>query len=389
MEMNLADIALVVAASQSFLLALLIFQKHRALYANRFLAALLTCFTLISVHMLIQDAGVYQAVPAAFLILGIPLTASPLQYLYTKYLLRRETRFAAKDWLHFSVFIIFETGLIIAFLFGLTDFSAATAASPSTAPFFLRMFNMLLIVQGIVYVLAGLRMILRYDKQLKNVLSSIEQVQLSWLRNTTLAMLSAWILFLIEDSLMMQGINLSNFVIVSVVFAVYVYAIGVFGLLKSEIFASPDVEKAMHTVSELAEEEIPSSGKYERSGLSPEMAQQYVQQLIPLMEEKKLYTDASLTLSQLAELLNISAHNLSEVINTQLGKNFYDFVNGYRLEEVKRGLTDPAKQHLKILSIAFDAGFNSKATFNTLFKEQAGKTPSEFRKSVLQTNPDE
>ncbi|MFA6469150.1 MAG: helix-turn-helix transcriptional regulator [Bacteroidota bacterium] len=382
--MNLSDIVLIVAASHSFLLALLIFQKHRALYANRFLAALLLCFTLISVHLLIQDAGVYQSVPAAFLIVGIPLTASPLQYLYTKYLLRREIRFASKDWLHFSSFIIFESGLIITFMFGLIDFSSAAAASPSTAPLFLRLFNMLLIIQGIAYVVVGLRKILRYDKQLKNVLSSIEQVQLSWLRNTTLAMLSAWILFLVEDTLMTYGINLSNFVIVSVVFAVYVYAMGVFGLMKSEIFASPDVEKAMHAVSELAEEEAPSSSKYERSGLSPEMAQQYVQQLIPLMEEKKLFTDASLSLSQLAELLTISAHNLSEVINSQLGKNFYDFVNGYRLEEVKKGLADPAKQHLKILSIAFDAGFNSKATFNTLFKQQTGKTPSEYRNSVLQ-----
>jgi hypothetical protein len=75
MQMNLSDIVLIVAASHSFLLALLIFQKHRALYANRFLAALLLCFTLISVHLLIQDAGVYQSVPAAFLIVGIPLTA--------------------------------------------------------------------------------------------------------------------------------------------------------------------------------------------------------------------------------------------------------------------------------------------------------------------------
>ena len=206
---------------------------------------------------------------------------------------------------------------------------------------------------------------------------------MNWLRNITLAGLSAWILYLIEDSLMINGINLSNFMLVSVVFAVYVYAMGYVGLVKSEIFAAPGVEQTMHHVSELAEgEKAVSSVKYEKSGLSEETAQNYVRQLLLLMEEKKPYINPSLTLSQLAEMLDISPHNLSEVINTQLKKNFYDFVNGYRVEQVKKDLVDPSKQHLKILSVAFDAGFNSKASFNTIFKEQTSTTPSDFRKQM-------
>lgn len=383
MELNFANIALIVAASQSLLLTVLIFQKHRTLYANRFLAALLLCFTLIAVHLLIQDAGVYQIFPVAFVILGVPLTASPLQFLYTKYLLKRQTHFLPGDWFHFLLFALFECALILAQMFGLIDFSAAAASTPETAPFFLRMFNWLIIIQGLAYAAAGLLLITRFNKQAKNVLSSIEQVQMNWLRNTTLAMLSAWILFLVEDSLMMAGINLSNFVLVSVVFAVYVYAAGVVGLMKSEIFASPEVEVAMHEVSEMTEKKSsPVSSKYEKSGLDEGTAKQYVQQLLQLMEEKKPYTNASLTLPQLAEMLNISPHNLSEVINMQLKKNFYDFVNGYRVEQVKKDLADPSKKHLKILSIAFDAGFNSKAAFNTVFKETTGKTPSDYRRTV-------
>lgn len=382
MELNFPNIALIVAASQSFLLALLIFQKHRALYANRFLGTLMLCLTLIAVHLLLQDAGVYQRFPFAFVILGVPLTASPLQFLYTKYLLKRLSRFSPNDWFHFSFFILFECVLIIGIAFELINLSSAATTTPETTPFALRMFNWLLIIQGLAYVAAGLRLIARFNKQIKNVLSSIEQVQMTWLRNTTLAIFSAWILFLIEDTLMTMGINLSNFVLVSVVFAVYVYASGVIGLMKSEIFASPDVETAMHDVSELGEEaSAPTSTKYEKSGLEEETAKQYVRQLLRLMEEKKPYTNASLTLPQLAGMLGITPHNLSEVINTQLKKNFYDFVNGYRIEQVKKDLADPAKMHLKILSIAFDAGFNSKATFNTLFKEHTGTTPSEFRKN--------
>lgn len=382
MELNIPNIALIVAASQSLLLSVLIFQKHRALYANRFLAALLLCFTLIAVHLLIQDAGIYRIVPVAFVILGVPLTASPLQFLYTKYLLKRQTRFAPGDWLHLSLFALFECALIIALISGVVDFSAAAASSPETAPFFLRMFNWLIIVQGLAYVAAGLRLITRFNTQAKNVLSSIEQVQMNWLRNTTVAMLSAWLLFLVEDTLMLFGINLSNFLLVSVVFALYVYAMGFVGLMKTEIFSSPDIERTMHEISEIDTQEEAAVSKYEKSGLSEETAQEIAARLRTVMEEKKPYTDPLLTLTQLAEMLSVTPHNLSETINTQLKKNFYDFVNGYRIEQVKKDLADPSNQHLKILSLAFDAGFNSKATFNTLFKEMTGKTPSEFRKEA-------
>lgn len=137
------------------------------------------------------------------------------------------------------------------------------------------------------------------------------------------------------------------------------------------------VEEIEHTIEE------ESAVKYERSGLTDETAEQHLRALLRLMEQKKIYRNCALTLTELSAELSVSPHNLSEVINTKLRKNFYDFVNGYRLDEVKKDLADPSKQHLKILSLAFDAGFNSKATFNTLFKEQTGTTPSEYRKTVL------
>ena len=385
MEMTFPTIALIVAASQSLLLTILIFQKHRTLYANRFLAALMLCFTVISVHLLFQDSGLYGKFPIPFLIVGPPLTASPFQFLYTKYLLRGSTRFSRGDWLHFSLVVLFECALIFAYLFGLIDFAAAIASEPATAPLFLRLFNLLLIVQGLAYAVLGLRLIARFNAQMKNVLSSVEKIQMNWLRNTTLAMLSAWILFLVEDTLMTWGINLSNFVLVSIVFAVYVYAMGFVGLMKSEIFASPDVEKTMHQITEIDIDEEKSVSKYEKSGLSGDAAERIVAQLLEIMEKKRPYTDSLLTLSQLAEMLAVSPHYLSEVINSRLQKNFYDLVNGYRIEQVKKDLSDPAKSHLKLLSLAFDAGFNSKATFNTLFKESTGQTPSDYRKSILNT----
>jgi AraC-like DNA-binding protein len=84
-----------------------------------------------------------------------------------------------------------------------------------------------------------------------------------------------------------------------------------------------------------------------------------------------------------AEKLNVSTNNLSQIINEKLGKNFYDFVNEYRVETAKELLLNPKKQHLTLLAIAFDSGFNSKSSFNNVFKKQTSLTPSEFKKQNL------
>jgi len=381
MDMTLPNIALIVAASQSLLLSVLIFQKHRSLFANRFLGALMFAYTVILLHILLQDLGIYRDFPILYVMAGVTLAAAQLQYLYTKYLLHRINSFRRTDWLHFLPFFAAEITLCVAILSGAIDLSDVMVADPTTAPLFFRIFNWILIAQGVAYMTAGFRMIIRYNRHVKDVASSVETVQMNWLRNITAAGMSAWLLFFVEDLLLTQGINVSNFVLVSVVFAVYVYAMGFAGLMKSEIFASPDVEKTMQQITEIDEATEHSPLKYEKSGLTEEAAERIVLQLLDMMDRQMPYTDPSLTLSQLAEMIAVSPHNLSEVINSRLKKNFYDFVNGYRIDQVKKDLVDPAKQHLKILTIAFDAGFNSKATFNTLFKEKSGKTPSEFRKT--------
>ncbi|MDP1676215.1 MAG: helix-turn-helix transcriptional regulator [Bacteroidota bacterium] len=390
MVLTLSNIVLIIAAAQASLLSLLIFQKHQNLFANRFLALLMGSYTIILIHLLLQDAGYYKYIPQLFIVVGIPLAAFPLHYFYTKYLITRAITFRKNDWFHFLPFICFELILLSGNVSGTMDFSAISMAGPTETPILFQLFNVAIIIQGLMYFGTSYRLILNYNKHIKDILSSIEHVQLHWLRNITIAGISAQVLFLAELLLLAYGMNVSDFVLSSIVFAVYVYGMGYVGLLKTEIFASPNVEREMNEVVKIESVEInESSGKYERSGLSEETAQTHLQQLLQVMDGQKPYLNSQLTLSQLASVAGISPHNLSEIINSLRRQNFYDFINSYRIEQVKKDLADPSKQHLKILSIAFDAGFNSKATFNTLFKEQIEKTPSEYRRSVLQTIGDE
>lgn len=101
-----------------------------------------------------------------------------------------------------------------------------------------------------------------------------------------------------------------------------------------------------------------------------------------VMEEERPYRDCDLTLADLAARLDTTPHRLSEVFNAQLDLNFYDFVNGYRVREVERRITEDRNGSVTLLSMALDAGFASKSTFNHVFKKLTGKTPSAYRKSA-------
>jgi AraC-like DNA-binding protein len=126
-----------------------------------------------------------------------------------------------------------------------------------------------------------------------------------------------------------------------------------------------------------------SGKKYEKSTLTPERAEKYVNKLVQLMKEKKPFTDGDLTLQRLAATLSIPPHHLSQIINERLGQTFADFINSYRVEEAKQRLLHPAFSHLSLLGIAVEVGFNSKSSFNSVFKKHTNMTPSEFRNRTI------
>ena len=99
-----------------------------------------------------------------------------------------------------------------------------------------------------------------------------------------------------------------------------------------------------------------------------------------IMEDQQPYLDFKLGLVDLAELLSISSNQLSSLLNDVIGKSFYDYINEFRVEEVKKRLLDPKHQNKTILSIAWECGFNSKSAFNRIFKLNTGLTPSEYQK---------
>jgi putative ABC transport system permease protein len=103
----------------------------------------------------------------------------------------------------------------------------------------------------------------------------------------------------------------------------------------------------------------------------------------------RLFEDAELTLATLSVKLNIHPHDLSRIINIGLEKNFSDFINEFRVREVARKMQDPVYDRLTLLGIAYESGFNSKRTFNRVFKEITGKTPVEYKNTLKKEEPND
>ncbi|KAI9449143.1 helix-turn-helix domain-containing protein [Russula earlei] len=124
--------------------------------------------------------------------------------------------------------------------------------------------------------------------------------------------------------------------------------------------------------------------RYQKSALDASMLDEYENILTKFMEQHKIYLDAELSLEELAQKVKIPKHHLTQLLNDRLKKNFYKFINEYRINEAINKLKDPTNE-VNILSLAYDCGFNSKSSFNSYFKQLTGYTPSGYRKMVTNT----
>lgn len=121
----------------------------------------------------------------------------------------------------------------------------------------------------------------------------------------------------------------------------------------------------------------------------PEVEPQHLERLRLAMERDRLYRNPTLTLPDLADHVGLTPNAVSACLNSGLGTSFNDFVNGHRLAEVKQRLLTDDVEKLTILGIAYDAGFNSKTTFNRVFKESTGLSPKSFRNTSQPTQWDD
>lgn len=383
MKIDLIGVVLIIGAIQGFALAILIYQRGRTLYANKFLWLLMFVFSAMLTTMWLSDLGYYLTYPKIMLTFeGIQFLIFPFYFLYSKYLTEKRESFVSKDWLHFLPFILYKI-FVLPFYFLETNeiFYFQSLITISDYPLQYILFNWVLIFQAFIYLIFTIKKVKKRDEFINEHFSFNYEIKLDWLQNASYLGIATTIVFTVENILLLSSNSVSElFGFSSVAAGIYIYAIGYLGLSRSGVFT----ELVTIETEELEKENV-TNDKYEKSGLSKEKANEYYQKLILLMEEEKVFKQIKLTLGELAEMISISSHNLSEVINTKTGMNFFDFINKYRIEEVKRELVKKENENLTLLAIAIEAGFNSKTSFNTLFKKYVGLTPSKYKYSVKET----
>lgn len=361
------DPILYIGISQSFFAGLLIATKKPSSTANRIMAAwiFLLCIELI---FALINSRVIEMYSFQF----ITFTYGPLMYLYIRFMTDPRRTFNWLELLHFIPFLAF-------FILSVTYRSHPIVKDLRN---FFEDDNMfpLRIIYGIsfflsitVYSILAFIEISRHQRNLKNLISYTSGlVTLNWLKIISISFYVAYFILFILGGLNMIGnyIPFDPYFIIFAFITIFSFAYSFYGIKQPVIFGS---------VVLITAEEKKDTEKYSRSGLKEKQAEEYLAKLVAYVEGSKPFLNRDLSIQDLAGLTGIPRHHITQVLNEKHGKNFFTFINEYRVKEVIERFRDEKNNNYTILSIAFDSGFNSKTTFNSIFKAQTGQTPSEFR----------
>ncbi|MGE5801692.1 MAG: helix-turn-helix domain-containing protein [Gemmatimonadota bacterium] len=376
MTLDWLHLIILLGAVQGVILAAVLATKRTNRTANRLLAAAMLGFSIYLLDSAYYAAGLEQRFPHFFgIAYPMPLLYGPVIYLYAVTASDRTRRLTWRDGWHFLPFAaVIVAGLPIYLMSGAGKIALYRRMQQGYLPTLLRIADPLKYVSGISYAAATLLFLRRHHARIKDNYSSIERVNLAWLLWLAVAAAAIWVLATVSNVTHQGGRD----DLVALALAIVVYGIGYQALRQPEIFdfTARDYRPAMPV------NETPAEPRYERSGLTEREAAALKDAVLRVMESDRLYQNSELTLADLAERLGTTPHKLSEVLNSQLEQTFYDFVNAYRVRDVQRRIVDERWKNLTILSLALEAGFASKSTFNQVFKQHTGRTPSTYRSSL-------
>ena len=356
-----------VFALQAIVISVLLVVKRPRTQANLFLALLVFFFALMALNIALVNVMAAQDAFDTFRYVQLELLfgIGPALYFYTKSITDPNYQFRRKDLLHFLPvvleFVFYRTAFYRLGADGLYE----TPAHPYTK--FYLMEQWLGIFSISVYTVLSLRMLYKHQQWLKQQYSNLEKRSLDWLKIPVIVFGSFWIgwnlLTEFDRLLFDRSLREIYFLPVFVGLAAVTYWIGLKGYIRSRAETTGTV-KRMPVGDETAYD----------SGLA--------RKITALMEEEKPYLNPELDLSGLSDMLGRNPRQVSHTINRSFSRNFYEYVNGYRVEAFKERVQEPGSEKLTLLGHAFECGFKSKSTFNDVFKKATGQTPSAYVRGV-------
>lgn len=286
------------------------------------------------------------------------LLSAPALYLYVRAMTESEFRLLPKDCLHL---LIPMAGLIWYLVYqSILPPEMIAEMARNLPPSNLRL-TVACFPFG-AYLFFSYLTLWKHQQRIAHYYSDLSVVRLRWLKLLILFFFTIWAV-LVADNLIFTRLRLIGLAFPIV--TVGSLLLGVFAMRQSSLLG------------------VVAAPKVQRDGvLSDSELATAKDRLAKCLTEKKLHLNPNLRLTDLADAIQMKPYETSEVVNRAFKKSFYDLINEMRIAEAKARLTDPEFQHMNILGVAFDSGFNSKSSFNEAFKRVTGMTPSEFRSST-------
>ena len=367
---------LYIGITQSLFAGIVIATRKPQMLSDRYLASWLFIIAIEMILALVKLTWL-DYLPYEIPFLVIPLVYGPLLYLYVKTLISEEPKFQLKDLVHFVPFLFF---LGLAFLFRTSpdeNISLPIWSHPSRLAKII--YEFLIFASFSTYSIIVYVLLTRHRKAIREQFSySSGKITLTWLLFVSITVYASYLLTFLSAGIQMLSIHLpfDPKIFSFTGLTLFSFAFSFYGHKQAQIFSN-----IVHLPVPTDNGSGPSA-KYAKSGLRSNDLRQFVDSIDDLMTRKKLFLNPELSLAEVSEELQVPRHHLTQAINTELGKNFYAYINELRVKKFMEMVVDPKFKDYTFLAIAFECGFNSKSTFNSVFKRITNFTPSEYLESL-------
>lgn len=240
------------------------------------------------------------------------------------------------------------------------------------------------LVQLAAYLLASRPILREFETALRSDVSRSGAIQADWLRRLAGLLLGVAAVNVIALIGMLTIRHIAAFeYAIALAYATGVHVVGFMAVREPRIFRyRREPERADAAAVPPAE-----GPRYAKSGLTEADRRRLAERLVRVMDDTRPWLDENLRLRDLAKLAAMPSAHVSEVLSRDMGTNFFDFVNGYRVSEARRRLSDWTPGHPSLLALALACGFSSKSSFNRVFKRVTGMTPTQFARDAAQHPP--
>ncbi len=369
---------LFVGISQSFFAGLLMATRRPYSTASRIMTAWLFLFCIEMLFALVN-----RTVLDVYSFPFISLTYGPLLFLYVRHMTVPSRRFSPWHTLHFIPFVVFFAVSVIFREEPIFDDLSGFLVIDRFIPLRI-VYSVIFFLSVTVYSILAFLEIRSHQRHLHDLVSyTSAKLTLNWLKILSITFYSGYVIvFILGGIKILAGLlPFDPYVMTFVFITFFSFAYSFYAVRQPEILEFPAAVDEDDQISDTSTAE-----RYARSGLRPEQAEEYLTKLLKIMDEEKLFLNGDLTIHELSVKTGIPRHYITEVLNEKYGRNFFSFVNEYRIREALSRMNDPKYQHYTLLAIAYDAGFNSKSTFNSFFKAYTGKTPSAYRNEMAKSS---